>query len=181
MKTFNLIFASLLVTFLAATSLQSLKAQDATANSCDQLYLDFEKGTLNGVSGAATMEEVKQFFPCFTGETEENMGGSNCGGGVFYLNHDFFIYTGRDYINVRNKFKGKLTTPILGKASSEALSAMGEPDSSFVYTDEFFGEETTYLQYAKDWGTLVVVVKDDTVHSLELFYGKKIGEIEFCF
>lgn len=181
MKTFKLIFASLLLTFLATANLQQLKAQDAGKNPCGQLELDFEKGTLNGVGGAATMEEVKQFFPCFTGDTEENTEGSNCGGGVFFLDHDFFFYTGRDYINVRGRFKGQMTTPILGKTSSDALSAMGEPDSSFVYTDEFFGEETTYLQYAKDWGTLVVVVKDATVHSVELFYGKKIGEIEFCF
>ncbi len=147
---------------------------------CDPLLLDLEKGTINDITGFATMDEVKTNFPCFTGETEE---GSefNCGGGVFFLNHDVYYYTWKDYITVRDEFWGECTPPVVGQEASAANEHLGEPTESFVYTDEFFGEETTYMQYSKDWGTLVVLVKDKKVIAIELHHGKKIGDIEFCF
>lgn len=181
MKAIRSISLGLFIGFLAASNPTLLHAQQAEANPCDQLHLDLEKGTLNGLTGAASMEEVKKAFPCYSGETEENSDGINCGGGVFFLNHDFFIYTGKDYINVRNNFKGKTPVAILGQLASSLADLMGEPDSSFVYKDEFFEEETQYAQYAKDWGTLVLVIKDGSVQGLELHTGKKIGEIDFCF
>ena len=181
MKSIYFFAICLFMALFGTTDLMQVHGQNTATNPCDQLDLDFENGTLNGVNGTASMEEVKKSFPCFTGETEENTSGSNCGGGVFFLDHDFFIYTGRDYLNVRKKFKGKTTKPVLGQSIEAALKLMGEPDSSFVYTDEFFGDKTTYLQYTKNWGTLVLKIKENSVDALELHYGKKIGEIEFCF
>ncbi len=169
-----------IILFFALIGLHA-QGQDAAKSPCDQLNLDFETGTLNGMAGTATADEVKKAFPCFTGETEENPDAMNCGGGVFYLDHDFFVYTAKDCITARKNFKGKTTKTVLGQPASTALELMGTATEAFVYTDEFFGEKTTYVQYAKDWGTLVLLVNENVVQSIELHYGKKIGEIDFCF
>ena len=46
----------------------------------------------------------------------------------------------------------------LHKAVSEVKEKLGNPDDDFVYTDEWLGDKTTYLQYNKKWGTLVLLV-----------------------
>ena len=37
-----------------------------------------------------------------------------CGGGVFYKAQDIYFYTGRDYVEIGPKFKGKLSWPLMG-------------------------------------------------------------------
>lgn len=65
------------------------------------------------------MEKVKEKFPFFTGATEDGAG-YNCGGGVFFLDHDFYFYTGRDYLEIRNDFRAKASMSLLGETKAEA-------------------------------------------------------------
>lgn len=90
---------------------------------CDALVLDLDRGTLGGLAPTASMDEVKAQFPCATGETAEGEI-YNFGGGVFFLDHDFFFYTGRDFIEVRDDFAGQTRPAALG----QPLSALGTPD-----------------------------------------------------
>jgi hypothetical protein len=168
-----------LFTFLLSFS--ALHAQTADASPCDKLYLDIKKGTLNGLTGKETMAVIKETLPCYTGESEENDAGMNCGGGVFYLKHDMFFYTKNDYINVRKKFPGEMSVPLFGLSVAEVKEKLGNPDDDFVYTDEWLGDKTTYLQYNKKWGTLVLLVQEGEVTKLELHQDKKAGQIDFCF
>jgi hypothetical protein len=94
------------------------------AQSCDNLLADIKKGTLNGLKPTASQEQVKKKLPCFTGDSEDG-GDFNCGGGVFYLDNDFFYYTGRDYIELRSKFNGKLSIPLLGLTKAAAIKKLG--------------------------------------------------------
>lgn len=97
------------------------------APSCDALVLDLERGALSGVAPTASPAAFQAAFPCATGETEEG-GPYNFGGGVFYLNHDFYAYTFRDFIEAREDFAGR-TVPdaVLGSSASQADAAFGTP------------------------------------------------------
>lgn len=93
---------------------------------CGVLHLDLRQGTLNGVPPTVSMDEAKRRLPCATGETEEG-GPFNSGGGVFYVRHDFYFYTHRDYIEVRSRFPGRVTPDLLGSDVSEAERVLGAP------------------------------------------------------
>ena len=171
----------LIILLTAGACSRQAQKKLASSEPCSRLYLDLKKGTLDGIKGTASMEEVKKAFPCFTGETEEKQGGFNCGGGIFFLNHGFFIYTRKDYINVRTKFVGKVSEALIGKTEASALSILGQPDEKLRHDDELMEEKVNYLQYQKKWGTLVLISRNFTIQELELHYGKNIGEIDFCF
>jgi hypothetical protein len=86
---------------------------------CSRLELDLRRGTLNGVAPTASMAEVKERLRCSTGETEEGAT-INRGGGVFFVDHDFYFYTHRDYIEVRSRFAGAVTPDVLGGDARQA-------------------------------------------------------------
>jgi hypothetical protein len=47
----------------------------------------------------------------------------------FYINHDFYFYTYKDYIEVRKGFKGTMSVNLLGKSEEEVMRSMGrKPD-----------------------------------------------------
>ncbi len=94
------------------------------ANPCASLRFDLVRGTLNGVPPTATMDEVKRRLPCFTGESAETSE-MNFGGGVFFLDHDLFFYTGRNYIEVRRRFPGTVTPDVLGRPIGDAQRVLG--------------------------------------------------------
>jgi len=147
---------------------------------CDQLFLDFKTGKLNGVAASASMDEVKKAFPCFTGETEEGRE-SNCGGGIFILKHDFYFYTHEDFIEVRKGFTGKMSKPVFNLRKEELVSLLGAPDATLKHENTFFDEVIYVHQYSKKWGTLSFIEKEEKISEIELHKGKKIGSIDYCF
>jgi hypothetical protein len=94
------------------------------SQNCDNLVGDLLNGTLNGVKPTDDMALVKAKLPCFTGDSDEGVE-MNCSGGVFYIKHNFFCYTGRDYIEMRRKFTGKLSIPIFGLTKDAAIKKLG--------------------------------------------------------
>ena len=165
----------MIISFLIVSCKTSYKS-----GQCDQLFLDFKTGKLNGLSASASMEEVKKAFPCFTGETKE---GSefNCGGGVFMLKHDFYFYTHADCIEVRKDFKGKMSKPVFNVRKNELISLVGTPDNIFKHELKFSDEVIYVYQYAKKWGTLSFIEKEGKITEIDLHQGKKIGSIDYCF
>lgn len=93
------------------------------AQNCDNITVDLKKGTINKLKPTASQDEVKTTLPCSTGDTEDGSD-FNCGGGVFFLDNDFFFYTGKDYVEFREKFKGKLSTPVLGLTKAAAIAKL---------------------------------------------------------
>ena len=96
----------------------------AAGDPCAELHFDLRRGTLNGIAPTASMDAVKQRLLCFTGESEETSE-MNFGGGVFFLNHDFYFYTGRNYIEVRGRFPGTVTPNVLRRPIAEAQRLLG--------------------------------------------------------
>ncbi len=130
------------------------------SDPCTNLYFDLKKGTLNGLKPDAPMYLVKSKLPCFTGETEEGSD-INYGGGVFYLNHDFYFYTHKDYIEVRRNFKGKLSADILGKSKSQVRLFLFGKLNEIEYADlpgtgHPYGNGINKLYFKNDVGVLIV-------------------------
>ena len=68
----------------------------------------------------------------------------NYGGGVFFINDDFYIYTAKDYIEVRKNFTGKVTGDWLGKSRDTLMASFGEP--SIMKNERYY--------YARPYGCL---------------------------
>jgi hypothetical protein len=115
---------------------QLLQAQLKTTPVCPPFAVDVLEGTVNEMiftySGIA---EIEKKFPCFTSATEET-NGSTCGG-VFYKDKDIYFFTERDYIEVGEHFKGKLSLPLMGAARNSLFSRLGNPAIKDVTWDAF--------------------------------------------
>jgi hypothetical protein len=118
--------------------------------SCDDMSLDLIKGTITGVPVTATQDEVKAAFPCSTGESPDGEL-FNYGGGVFFLGHQLFFYTGRDFIQVRMGFVGAVVPPLLGAPPSAAEPELG--DAVF---------DTGSAKYFSREGGCIAMTYDDT-------------------
>lgn len=166
----NTIFILLIaLTGLFITNCKTTKTQKFPTD-CTTLQLDIKKGVLNGVKPTATQEEVKKAFSCFTGETEEGVD-FNCGGGIFFLDHDFYFYTYRDYLEVREQFPPEGMQPgIMGVPEEKVIEIFGEPQ---LKPDEY-----TYL-YEMPYGTLRIEFTYGTVGEIGIHY-IYINDIELC-
>jgi len=133
-------------------------AQLKTTPICPAIVVDILDGKVNGIEPDFTQGRVKQNLPCFTSFEDENAA-SKCGGGVFYKDKDIYFYTGRDYVEIREKFKGKLSIPLMGAGRNGLFKWLGHPRIKDVSWDAY---QTSY-------GTLV------------LYYNKanRINKIQF--
>lgn len=136
-------------------------AQEATP--CPPLVVDVRAGTVNGVKPTASMDEVKKAFPCFTGDSEEG-GPFNCGGGVFFLNHDMYAYTGNDYWEVRKKFAGTVSENILGVEYATIKSGFGKAAKKVK------DGETVHYIHKTAYGCIVFAVQNGVVDKFSMHF-----------
>lgn len=142
---------------------------------CGTLKLDISKGTLNELTGLESMTEIKEKLPCYTGESEEGSG-FNCGGGVFYLNHDFYFYSSRDYLEVRSKFDGEASEVLWGKSSAELELRFGLP----AKVSEYAGRE--YYHFNTSWGVLVAEISESKgVELIQFHHGRQAHQVQLCY
>jgi hypothetical protein len=149
-------------------------AQTVMAQDCDNLVADLKKGTLNGVKPTASQDAVKAKLPCFTGDSEEGSG-FNCGGGVFFLDHDFFCYTGNDYIEIRKNFSGKLSVPVLGLGQAAAVKKLALGKVVRKQTDG----DKTFIFLKTKYGCLVLTLEEDKVIKVGM-YAKPAKVVKLC-
>jgi hypothetical protein len=123
----------------------SVSAQLKVKTACPEFYVDILDGKVNGLKANAMIYDVKNQFPCFT-QTEDESNTAKCGGGVFYKDKDIYFYTGRDYVQIGPKFKGKLSVPLLGSKRNSLFSKLGNPKL----------KDTNWDAYQTSYGTLVL-------------------------
>ncbi len=150
----------LIITLLLFTGISGY-AQEATP--CPPLVVDVRAGTINGVKPTASMDEVKKAFPCFTGDSEEG-GPFNCGGGVFFLNHDMYAYTGNDYWEVRKKFAGTVSENILGVDYETLKKSFGKAVKKVKDGD------TVHYIHKTAYGSIVFTVQNGAVDKFAMYY-----------
>ena len=148
----------LLLVILACLFLcQTSRAQLKKSISCPTITVDILSGKLNeGINPQSTSGEVKKTFPCFTEEQEQTATGK-CAG-VFYKDKDIYFFTDRDYIEIRQNFKGKLSLPLMGASRQSLFKLLGNPVMKDPTWDAF------HLKY----GTLVLYYKAGKVNKIQL-------------
>ncbi|MEP7277388.1 MAG: hypothetical protein ABI813_01985 [Bacteroidota bacterium] len=139
------LFYLLLLPFIVCTA----KAQLVPKAACGVFTVDILDGKLNGLKPNARWEEIKQKLPCFTASEPEGAA-AKCGGTVFYKDRDVYFFTDRDYIEIGEHFKGKLTVPVMGASRNSLFSVLGNPklkDESWDAYEMAYG--TLVLHYNK--------------------------------
>jgi hypothetical protein len=160
-------------TFLAVIlmlSFQFLHAQLKTTKAiCPTFSVDVLEGILNNaVTTKSTLGQVKAFFPCFTEEVEVPTA-TKCGG-IFYADKDIYFYSDRGYIEIKEKFKGKLSLPLLGASRNSLFKWLGNPKMSDASWDAF---QTKY-------GILILYFnKASKIHKIQMS-NKSTDTIKLC-
>ena len=133
-----------LLTLLAIIAF-SAKAQLVAKKRCDVFTVDILDGKVNGLKANARFVEIQEKFPCFTAMEPEGSQ-AKCGASIFYKDKDLYFYTDRDYIEVKEKFQGKFTTPIMGLARNSLFKTLGNPKI----------KDDSWDAYQMAYGTLVL-------------------------
>ncbi|MGG9964156.1 hypothetical protein [Ferruginibacter sp. SUN106] len=122
--------------FTMAISALATKAQLKTTAVCPVFNVDVLEGTINNdLSAKSTLGEVKTTFPCFTDLTETSSGNGCIG--AFYKDKDISFFTERGYIEIGEKFKGKLSLPLMGASRNSLFKWLGYPKIKDVNWDAF--------------------------------------------
>lgn len=122
-----------------------VSAQLTPKTACPDFVVDILDGTVNGLKTNVNLEEFKVKLPCFS-STEEETSSSKCGGGAFYKDRDLYFYSGRDYVEIREKFKGKMSIPLMGAKRGSLFKYLGNPKL----------KDTSWDAFQTQYGTLVL-------------------------
>lgn len=119
---------------LSAAAATGTDAQLKTTPICPVITVDLLEGNVNGIEPDFSAAEIKKILPCSSTEDTET---SACGGRVNYAGQDLYFFTGRGYIEIREKFKGRLSLPIMGAARSSLFKWLGYPKIKDINWDAF--------------------------------------------
>ena len=115
-----------LVLCLSFVLLITVKAQLVAKPKCETFEVDILDGKVNGLKPNARYDDIKAKLPCFTAAEAEGTT-AKCGASIFYQDRDIYFYTDRDYIEIKEKFKGKLSIPLLGAPRNGLFKWLGNP------------------------------------------------------
>jgi hypothetical protein len=90
------------------------------------LTVDLLDGKVNGMRPNINFAELKEKLSCSTSIEPEGTA-AKCGAGIFYKDRDLYFYTDRDYVEIGEKFKGKLSIALIGAARNSLFNTLGNP------------------------------------------------------
>jgi hypothetical protein len=149
--------------FLAVGSMAQLKAKVA----CPPFEVDILDGTVNSLKANVITGVVKNKWPCFTSTTTDS---AACGEGVFYKDKGISFYTGRDYIEISEGFKGKLSVPLIGANRGSLFTRLGNPKM----------KDDTWDAYQTNYGTLVLYYNKANKVRLIQFSTESTATLKLC-
>lgn len=120
---------------VAVLSIQSINAQLKTTPVCPVFDVDLLEGTINKLDPTATLGEVEKAFPCFTNDLKESTEGKCVS--IFYKDKDIYFFPERRYVELGEKFKGKLSIPLFGANRTNLFKILGNPQIKDVNWDAF--------------------------------------------
>lgn len=124
---------NILLILTGSLFIHTATAQLKTTTVCPVFKVDVLEGRLNDdLNPKSTAGEIRTIFPCFT-EMVEEATATKCAG-IFYKDKDIYFYPGRNYIEIRQNFKGKLSLPLIGASRNSLFKWLGHPkikDSSW--------------------------------------------------
>jgi hypothetical protein len=159
LKLMNMKMISLFVIFVI--NIQLAGAQLKTTVVCPPFTVDLLEGTVNKeLDCNSTAGQVKKLFPCFTDSVNE-LSVKNCGA-VLYKDRDICFFTARNYIEIGEKFNGKLVPALLGANRESLFSQLGSPKIKDVNWDAYqtkFGTMVLYYNKAGKINKLQISTK----------------------
>lgn len=138
----KLICSAALLLFTASGAIAQLKVTDA----CPPFSVDVLEGNINRLHPKSTSSEIMKTFPCQTGVEEKKDSTGICQG-VFYKNKGVNFFTGRNYIEINNTYKGKMTPALMGAARGSLFSTLGHPKMKDVEWEAFQTKYGTLIVY----------------------------------
>ncbi len=157
---------NLIVCLLSLLTGITASAQLKTTPLCPEFTAHIMEGDISGIMANFTPGQIKTKFPCFTSEAGDS---SKCGGLISYEDKGIYFYTDRDYIEINQKYKGKLSVPIMGAARSELFKWVGYPKIKDVSWDAF---QTAYglliLYYNKESKVNLIRMTTKSAETLKL-------------
>jgi hypothetical protein len=132
------------------------------------MVVNIEDGSVNKIQPNLTPGQIEKAFPCYTSiETETDS--SKCGGLISYSDKDIYFYTGRDYVEIGEKFDGKLSIPLLGAVRADLFKWLGYPKIKDINWDAF---QTAYgvlvVYYGKSGKINKIQMSTKTAETLKL-------------
>jgi len=115
-------------------SCMATNAQLKTTTTCATISVDLLTGKVNDLPLGTQSAELKKILPCFTGSVEAT---DKCGAAVIYKDKDFTYFTTRGYVEIGEKFKGKLSIPLMGAARNSLFKLLGNPKVKDVNWDAY--------------------------------------------
>lgn len=150
MKAFILIAALL----LSCPTFAQLKV---TAH-CPVMDVDLLEGNVNKVYPRFTPGEIKAVFPCYTEEVKRT--DSTACAGIFIKDKGVYFYTDRNYIEIRDNYRGKMEPQLMGASRSGLFGILGNPKI----------KDAGWDAYQTKYGTLIVYYNK----------GGKINKLQMC-
>lgn len=162
MQKFILLFVLVIFCFASYGQLKTTKL-------CPPLAVDILDGRVNELKITDNINQIKTKLPCFTSMEDESTT-AKCGGGIFYKDQDIYFYTGRDYVEIGPKFKGKMTIPLMGASRTGLFKWLGNPKIKDVGWDA----------YTTQYGILILYfTKANKVNKIQ-FSTKSTETISLC-
>lgn len=158
----NTVFAFLSIIFSLSAG-----AQLKTKPVCSDFFVDILDGKVNGVHPDFTTAQIKTKLPCFTSEEPST---AKCGGAIHYKDRDVTFFTGREYVEIGPKFKGKLSLPLMGGKRGSFFKMLGNPKMKDPNWDAF---DTQY-------GCLILYYNSASKVRMIRFSTKTTDQINLC-
>lgn len=141
MKTLLLVFA-----FIATG--QAANAQLTATAVCPPFKVDVMDGNVNELYPRSAIEEIKKTFPCAV-EIVEQGTDAKCAG-VFFKDKGVSFFSERNYIEIGEQYKGKMTPSLMGVSRASLFALLGKPKLKDSNWDAFqMGYGTLVLYYDK--------------------------------
>lgn len=131
-------------------SIQSAFCQLKATPVCPPFTVDVLSGNVNKLYAKSTLGEIQKTLPCYSEIAEAK--DSKCGG-IFYKDQDIYFYPDRNYFEIRENFKGKLTIP-MGTKRGSLFSVLGNPKIKDINWDAFQTEYGTLVLYYDSAGKI---------------------------
>ena len=161
MKTFLLVF-------MLAITCQAANAQLTAKAVCPPFKVDVMDGNINELYPRSAIEEIKKAFPCATDIVEQ--GSDTKCAGVFFKDKGVSFFSERNYMEIGESFKGKMTPSLMGVSRSSLFSLLGRPKL----------KDTNWEAYQMGYGTLVIYYnKTGKINKLQIS-SKSTDALKLC-
>ncbi|MGC4036978.1 MAG: hypothetical protein QM764_13555 [Chitinophagaceae bacterium] len=159
----------LIIILIMMNSAFAVQAQLKVKPKCDDFNVDILSGTVNTMRPDYTYGMIKEKLPCFTSTDAEGTAGTKCGATIFFKDRDVYFYTDRDYIEIGEKFKGKMSMPLFATMRKGVFKYLGRP---MIKDDNWDAFETSYglviLHYNKAGKVSLIQMTTKSSQTLQL-------------